>query len=256
VPVDREDGSYPGPHSPIIPTERLTISTETYPALAVKCKFEWVDEYEAHVAHLQRLWTDSLRRWPTSDEVPINSHEVEDIIIPASKLRPSTSTNTFCVPEDDSDVEEIPVSVSKVRFPFTRWPIRTLAHPPEPICLDEDQESVPQNVQEEQQQKEQHMDEELKSSEDEDSDYGEVLEDESDDSTHSDEEFELEASEEPSLLNKSHDRADVTADATIDANADANTTELDASRYGDLLPCYGEEQKCVPRETLWVPTAT
>ncbi|KAJ5290295.1 uncharacterized protein N7443_010548 [Penicillium atrosanguineum] len=198
VPVDRED--------------------ETYPALVVKCKFHWVDEYDSPVVRISRLWTDSLCRCPTSDEVPVKSSIIECITPPASKLRPSTSTNTFCVPEDDSDIEDILV--------------------PKPICVDEDEQPLPQTVQEEQ-----HMDEELKSSENETSDYGDVLEDESDDSTNSDEEeSELEESV-SSLLIKSTDCADVSEDvnADVSADADADVAELDASHYENVFPCYDRE---------------
>ncbi|KAJ5683985.1 Vacuolar protein sorting-associated protein 64 [Penicillium maclennaniae] len=188
VPVDRED--------------------ETYPALAVKCKFHWVDKR------------------PVSDEIPVKSNVIECITPPVSKLRPSTSTNTFCVPDDDSDIGEI--LVPKVRFPFTQWP-RISAHPLEPICVDEDEQPLSQTIQ-----KEQHMEEDLlKYSELEDSDYEEVLEDGSNDSTNSEEESDLGESV-SSLLIKSNDCANMSADTS----ADADVAELDATHYDSAFPCF------------------
>ncbi|KAJ6115662.1 hypothetical protein N7523_006079 [Penicillium sp. IBT 18751x] len=154
VPVDRED--------------------ETYPALAVKCKFQWVDKR------------------PISDEIPVKSNVIECFTPPVSKLRPSTSTNTFCVPDDDSDIEEI---------------------------------LVPKTIQ-----KEQHMDEDiLKSSELEDSDYEEVLEDESNESSNSEEESDLEESV-SSLLIKSNDYANMSVDPSADADiAELDATHYDSA---------------------------
>ncbi|KAJ5211875.1 uncharacterized protein N7498_003521 [Penicillium cinerascens] len=154
VPVDRED--------------------ETYPALAVRCKFDWI--YEG----------------PTSDEVSVNHSVAEPITPPASKLRPSTSTNTFCAPEDDSDVEE-PIKITAAMMQ------RNFSHPSEPICVIEDEETVLETVHEER-----HMKEESKASGDpcfyhED----EVLGHQSDDSTSPNDEqgSELESSEPSSFIN-------------------------------------------------------
>jgi hypothetical protein len=170
--------------------------------LAVKCKFEWIDEYEHNYVYFSRIQTDWRLRWPTSDEVPVKSNVAEPITPPASKLRPSsTSTNTFCVPEDDSDVEE--VSFSKVRFPTAFLP-RNFTHPPEPICVIEDDEGSVQGTVH----KGRQMNEDPKSSGDPESYYDEcyhedvVLEDQSDDSANSsdEEESELEESDPSSLV--------------------------------------------------------
>ncbi|OQD76029.1 hypothetical protein PENDEC_c005G03227 [Penicillium decumbens] len=167
VPVDRED--------------------QMYPALAVKCKFDWIDE------------------WPANDEVPIKPSKVETITPPASKLRPSTSTNTFCVPEDDSDVEEI--SVTKVGYPKA-FLQRNFTHPTEPIYVVDD-EGVPEILQ-----KERHANEESKSSGDPDSRREDVVLKDQDDSAdfNDEEESELESSE-PSSIVGSNDRDNsITAD--------------------------------------------
>ena len=197
VPVDREDGSYPCPQTHMIPIRRLTLPTETYPALAVKCKFDWIYEYEHTYLKVSKIKTDVHPRSPTSDEVSVKPSVAEPITPPASKLRPSTSTNTFCAPEDDSDVEEltkIPVAMMQ----------RNFIHPSESICVIEDEEPVLESVHEER-----HMKEESKASGDPCSYHeDEVLGHQSDDSTSSndEEESELESSEPSSFVN-SNDRA-------------------------------------------------
>lgn len=163
VPVDRED--------------------ETYPALAVKCKFDWI--YES----------------PTSDEVSVKPSVAEPITPPPSKLRPSTSTNTFCAPEDDSDVEEL------TKIPAAMMQ-RNFTHPLESIRVIEDEEPVLETVHEER-----HMKEESNASGNSCSyPEDEVFGHQSDDSTSSndEEESELESSEPSSFVN-SNDRANANA---------------------------------------------
>jgi len=208
VPVDREDRKYPGPQPniPMIMIQRLTLSIEMYPALAVKCKFDWIDEYEHIYAYYHKVRTDTQSRWPANDEVPIKPSKVETITPPASKLRPSTSTNTFCVPEDDSDVEEI--SVTKVGYPKA-FLQRNFTHPTEPIYVVDDDEGVPEILQ-----KERHANEEPTSSGDPDSRREDVvLEDQDGSADFNDEEESEPESSEPSSIVGSNDRDNsITAD--------------------------------------------
>lgn len=220
VPVDREDGSYPCPQTHMIPIRRLTLQTETYLALAVKCKFDWIYEYEHNFVKVGKTKTDVHPRSPTSEEVSVKPSIVEPITPPASKLRPSTSTNTFCAPEDDSDVEEL------TKIPAAMMQ-RNFTHPSESICVVEDEEPVPETVHEER-----HMEEESKVSGDPCSYHeDEVLGHRSDVSISSnDEESELESSEPSSFVN-SNDRAN------------ANGAGLEETGYYEYEQ-FSEEDDC------------
>lgn len=91
---------------------RLTDLIESFPALIVRCKIDWTgEEYAAPLAWFPWSGTDNIFRNPcdvdSNDGVAIMD---TSIALPDFQPRPSahTSTNTFRVPESDSDVEEIP----------------------------------------------------------------------------------------------------------------------------------------------------
>ncbi|KAJ5574052.1 uncharacterized protein N7459_008479 [Penicillium hispanicum] len=66
---------------------------EDFPALTVRCKVNWIDAQALQVTEGPYIAQPN----PMSDPKPV------------PELRPVSSTNTFCVPDDDdSDVEEIP----------------------------------------------------------------------------------------------------------------------------------------------------
>ncbi|KAJ5723221.1 hypothetical protein N7488_001256 [Penicillium malachiteum] len=82
---------------------------EAFPALVVRCKIDWSGEaYATPLAWLPHISADYIFRShasiPQKDDIkePRDS-ETRSV----SKATPSSSTNTFRVPEDDSDVEEV-----------------------------------------------------------------------------------------------------------------------------------------------------
>lgn len=67
-----------------------------------------------------------------------------------SELRPSSSTNTFCVPEDDSDVEEIAMITclsDEVERPNEPAPLIPLGPQMDSVCLIEDEQGLKESSQ-------------------------------------------------------------------------------------------------------------
>ncbi|KAJ5609000.1 hypothetical protein N7528_009567 [Penicillium herquei] len=82
---------------------------EAFPALVVRCKIDWSGEaYATPLAWLPHTSADYIFRShasiPQKDDIK-ELHDSETRSV--SKATPSSSTNTFRVPEDDSDVEEV-----------------------------------------------------------------------------------------------------------------------------------------------------
>ncbi|KAJ5709479.1 hypothetical protein N7493_010813 [Penicillium malachiteum] len=92
---------------------------EAFPALMVRCKIDWSGEaYATPLAWLPHTSADYIFRChasiPQKDDIK-EPHDSETRSL--SKATPSSSTNTFRVPEDDSDVEEIFRAESKTSLP-------------------------------------------------------------------------------------------------------------------------------------------
>ncbi|KAJ5735241.1 uncharacterized protein N7483_000366 [Penicillium malachiteum] len=92
---------------------------EAFPALVVRCKIDWSGEaYATPLAWLPHTSADYVSRYltpiPQREDVkePLDS-ETRSV----SKATPSPSTNTFRVPEDDSDVEEVLPTESNIPLP-------------------------------------------------------------------------------------------------------------------------------------------
>lgn len=153
VNVDRGDGSslYLGLH--VLLSHELTSAIEEFPALAVKCKINWSDEY-GHICIFSTYdHTDMLPRWPAPEETPtaplaqpISTWESNSV----SEPRPSSSTNTFCVPEGDSDVEEIAMIAclsDEDERPNESAPLVPLGPQMDSVCLIEDGQRLKESSQ-------------------------------------------------------------------------------------------------------------
>lgn len=90
------------PHPILDNHDRLILLIEEFPALSVRCDVTWSEptsESEVYPCDpSDMLYNDTAEPTPTASK-------------PASELRPSSSTNTFCVPDDDeSDMGEVKVN--------------------------------------------------------------------------------------------------------------------------------------------------
>ncbi|KAJ6020720.1 hypothetical protein N7540_006224 [Penicillium herquei] len=92
---------------------------EAFPALVVRCKIDWSGEaYATPLAWFPHTSADVIFRnlspIPQSEDAK-EPHDSETRSV--SKATPSSSTNTFRVPEDDSDVEEVYPTESNIPLP-------------------------------------------------------------------------------------------------------------------------------------------
>ncbi|KAJ5266856.1 hypothetical protein N7478_009664 [Penicillium angulare] len=113
---------------------------ESFPALIVRCMIDWSgEEYAASSAWFP--WSDADYTLRNTSEIHIdhvNRLQPTTETKPLSGLRPVSSTNTFQVPESDSDVEEI----TKLDWPSQKPEASshvdeaTVSHFPTPISSD------------------------------------------------------------------------------------------------------------------------
>lgn len=92
------------PYHALADDDQLIPSIEEFPALSVRCDVKWSES------------TTDLEIYPYDPSDVLYHHTAEQARTtmdtkPASELRPSSSTNTFCVPDDDeSDMGEVKVN--------------------------------------------------------------------------------------------------------------------------------------------------
>ncbi|KAJ5760432.1 hypothetical protein N7520_007588 [Penicillium odoratum] len=82
---------------------------DVFPALVVRCKVDWSSEpkYVTPQIWSSRTRTDVRPRNTQNNEITASKDSFPASELKAASASRQTSTNTFCVPEDDSDVDEV-----------------------------------------------------------------------------------------------------------------------------------------------------